>query len=141
MIYISIENQKINFTKGTKMKKITITAVLVFALIAALAFNESISSKANSDPLPLPAFNIRVMQYGGTTPQENAQVKYYLGSSLEYEGSTDGNGWCNITLQTGTYNVYVYYPPQPNDDRSGSLLNFYHDSNDNETIVLGPEYK
>ncbi|MBK6875300.1 MAG: hypothetical protein IPG99_02225 [Ignavibacteria bacterium] len=123
------------------MKKISITAVLVIALIATLAFNETISSKANSDPLPLPAFNIRVMQYGGTTPQQGAQVLYYLGSSLQYDGRTDANGWCNITLQAGTYNIYVYYPPQPNDGCSGSLLNFYHDSNDNETIVLGPEYR
>ena len=122
------------------MKKITITAVLVIALIATLAFNETISSKANSDPLPLPAFNIRVMQYGGTTPQQGAQVIYYLGSTYVTEELTNGDGWCYKTLETGTYNVYVYYPPQPNDGRSGSLLNYYHDSNDNETIVLGPEY-
>jgi hypothetical protein len=122
------------------MKKITITAVLVIALIAMLAFNETISSKANSDPLPLPAFNIRVMQYGGTTPQQGAQVKYYLGSTFVTEDLTNGDGWCYKTLETGTYNVYVYYPQQPNDGRSGSLLNYYHDSNDNETIVLGPEY-
>ena len=122
------------------MKKITITAVLVIALIATLAVNETISSKANSDPLPLPAFNIRVMQYGGTTPQQGAQVIYYLGSTYVTEELTNGDGWCYKTLETGTYNVYVYYPPQPNDGRSGSLLNYYHDSNDNETIVLGPEY-
>jgi hypothetical protein len=122
------------------MKKITITAVLVIALIATLAVNETISSKANSDPLPLPAFNIRVMQYGGTTPQQGAQVIYYLGSTYVTEELTNGDGWCYKTLETGTYNVNVYYPPQPNDGRSGSLLNYYHDSNDNETIVLGPEY-
>ncbi len=120
------------------MKKITIMAVLVIALIATLAFNESNSSKANSDPLP--GFNIRVMQYGGTTPQQGAQVKYYLGSTFVTEDLTNGDGWCYKTLETGTYNVYVYYPQQPNDGRSGSLLNYYHDSNDNETIVLGPEY-
>ena len=115
------------------MKKISITAVLVIALIATLAFKETMSSKANSvcqrpDP-------------HGPPPQQGAQVLYYLGSSLQYDGRTDANGWCNITLQAGTYNIYVYYPPQPNDGCSGSLLNFYHDSNDNETIVLGPEYR
>ena len=122
------------------MKKITITAVLVIALIATLAFNETISSKANSDPLPLPAFNIRVMQYGGTSPQVNAQVLYKVGGSTVYDGRTDENGWCYITLATATYDVYVYYPAQPNDGQSGSLLGYYHDSNDNETIVLGPNY-
>jgi hypothetical protein len=122
------------------MKKLMkLSGLILLLAFAALAVSNLNDTNANSDPLP--AFNIRVMQYGGTTPQENAQVKYYLGSSLQHDGRTDGNGWCNITLQTGTYNVYVYYPPQPNDGCSGSLLNYYHDSNDNETIVLGPEYR
>ena len=122
------------------MKKITITAVLVIALISTLAFNETISSKANSDPIPLPAFNIRVMQFGGTSPQVDAQVKYMVGGSTVYTGTTNENGWCYITLATATYDVYVYYPAQPNDGQSGSMLGYYHDSNDNETIVLGPNY-
>lgn len=120
------------------MKKITITAVLVIALIATLAVNETISSKANSDPLP--GFNIRVMQYGGISPQQGASVKYFIGTTLQFSGTTDVNGWCYTTLETGTYDVYAYYPPQPNDGQSGSLLGFYHDSNDNEVIVLGPNY-
>lgn len=122
------------------MKKLkVITGLLLILATAILAVSTLKDVNANSNPLP--AFNIRVMQYGGTTPQQNAQVIYYLGSTYADEGTTDGNGWCYKTLQTGTYNVYVYYPPQPNDGRSGSLLNYYHDSNDNETIVLGPEYK
>ncbi|MBK9333013.1 MAG: hypothetical protein IPM96_11565 [Ignavibacteria bacterium] len=124
--------------KGIKMKKITISAVLLFAVIATFAVNETISSKANSDPLP--AFNIRVMQYGGASPQINAQVIYKVGGSTVHTGTTDVNGWCYITLATATYDVYVFYPAQPNDGQSGSLLGYYHDSNDNETIVLGPNY-
>ncbi|MBK9333019.1 MAG: hypothetical protein IPM96_11595 [Ignavibacteria bacterium] len=120
------------------MKKIIISTVIVLAAIATFAVNETISSKANSDPLP--AFNIRVMQYGGTSPQINAQVLYKVGGSIVYEGETDANGWCYITLATATYDVYVYYPAKPNDGQSGSLLGYYHDSNDNETIVLGPNY-
>jgi hypothetical protein len=122
------------------MKKKIISTVIVLAAIATFAFNETISSKANSDPIPLPAFNIRVMQYGGTSPQVNAQVVYKVGGSTVHTGTTDVNGWCYITLATATYDVYVYYPAQPNDGQTGSLLGFYHDSNDNETIVLGPNY-
>lgn len=122
------------------MKKLTKVIGLIL-ILAAVTLAASNLTDVNANSNPLPAFNIRVMQYGGTTPQEGAQVLYYLGSSLQYDGRTDANGWCNITLQAGTYNIYVYYPPQPNDGCSGSLLNFYHDSNDNETIVLGPEYR
>ena len=120
------------------MKKITITAVLVIALIATFAVNETISSKANSDPLP--GFNIRVMQYGGTNYQNGAEVVYKINGNVVHTGITWDNGWYYTTLEAATYDVYVYYPPRPNDGRSGSLLGYYHDSNDNETIVLGPNY-
>jgi hypothetical protein len=80
------------------------------------------------------------MQYGGISPQQGASVKYFIGTTLQFSGTTDVNGWCYTTLETGTYDVYAYYPPQPNDGQSGSLLGFYHDSNDNEVIVLGPNY-
>ncbi|MBK8982058.1 MAG: hypothetical protein IPM38_06970 [Ignavibacteria bacterium] len=121
------------------MKKIIISTVIVLAAIATFAVNETLSSKANSEPLPLPAFNIRVMQYGGTSPQVDAQVNM-VGGSTVFTGTTNSNGWCYTTLATDTYNVYVYYPAPANDGQSGSLLGYYHDSNDNETIVLGPNY-
>lgn len=122
------------------MKKIIISTVIVLAAIATFAVNETISSKANSEPLPLPAFNIRVMQYGGTSYQNGAEVVYKINGNIVHTGLTWDNGWYYTTLDTDTYDVYVYYPPRPNDGRSGSLLGYYHDSNDNETIVLGPNY-
>jgi len=122
------------------MKKIIISTIIVLAAIATFAVNETISSKANSEPLPLPAFNIRVMQYGGTSYQNGAEVVYKINGNIVHTGLTWDNGWYYTTLDTDTYDVYVYYPPRPNDGRSGSLLGYYHDSNDNETIVLGPNY-
>jgi hypothetical protein len=103
------------------MKKLkVITGLLLILATAILAVSTLKDVNANSNPLP--AFNIRVMQYGGTTPQSGAQVIYYLGSTYVTEGDlTNGDGWCYKTLETGTYNVYVYYPQQPNDGRSGSL--------------------
>ena len=38
------------------MKKILISTAIVLEAIATFAVNETISSKANSEPLPLPAF-------------------------------------------------------------------------------------
>ena len=55
------------------MKKFkVITGLLLILATAILAVSTLKDVNANSNPLP--AFNIRVMQYGGTTPQENAQV-------------------------------------------------------------------
>jgi hypothetical protein len=92
------------------MKKLMKVIGLIL-ILAAATLTVSNLTEVNANSNPLPAFNIRVMQYGGTTPQEGAQVKYYLGSTYVTEGQTNGDGWCYKTLETGTYNVYAYYPP------------------------------
>ncbi|MEO7357978.1 MAG: hypothetical protein ABIY50_10730 [Ignavibacteria bacterium] len=140
MFQFALLELKFKKEKGKMKKKLLIPAILIIAIFTAVVFNETILTKANAEPLPLPGLNIRVMQTGGSSPQANAQVLYKVGGTTVYDGRTGSNGWCYITLATATYDVYVYYPALPNDGQSGSLLNYYHDSDDNETIVLGPNY-
>jgi len=119
-------------------KKILIPAIVIIAIVAALVINKDIFSNSNSEPFP--PFNIRVLQTTGSTPVQNAQVRYWTGGTNVYTALTDIDGWCYITLAAGTYDVYVYYPAQPNDGQAASLLSYDHDGVDNETLRLGPNY-
>jgi hypothetical protein len=120
------------------MKKLIIPLIILFAIIVLLIANETILLKANTGDYP--GFNIRVMQTGNTTYQNGAQVIYKQGGTTIETGTTSGLGWYYTTLPTGTYDVYVYYPPQPNDAQAGSLLGYYHSTVDNITITLGGVY-
>ncbi|MFZ1319942.1 MAG: hypothetical protein WAT71_00150 [Ignavibacteria bacterium] len=122
------------------MKKFKVIAAIVFFAVAGFFATQIISSDANADPNPLPGFNIRVMQVGGTNYQNGAEVVYMQGSTTVHTGTTFDNGWYYTTLPTGTYDVYVYYPARPLDGQSGNLLNYYHSGDDYKTIVLGPNY-
>lgn len=122
------------------MKKLIIPIVIVFAIVASFILNATIFSKANAEINLNPNFNIRVMKTGGASPQSSAEVVYKQGGTTVESGTTDGNGWCYKTLSSGTYDVYVYYPAQPNDGQAGTLLGYYHNTNDDITIVLGPNY-
>ncbi|MCY7361382.1 MAG: hypothetical protein LH629_04830 [Ignavibacteria bacterium] len=119
-------------------KKIFIPAILIIAIFTALVINKDLFS--NPEALPLPNFNVRVLQTTGSSPVENAQVRYWTGEVNVYTGITLSDGWCNVTLATGTYDVYVYYPAKPNDGQSSSLLSYNHDGNDSETLRLIPNY-
>jgi len=121
-----------------KTKIFTIPALLVLLISSYFIINSY--STLKSEPMPAPYFNVRVLQYGGTISQNNAEVVYKQGGSTVYTGTTDNNGWVYTTLASGTYDVYVYYPARPNDQQSGSLLNHYHDGDENVSITLGPVY-
>ena len=119
--------------------KIFIIPVLLVLLISSYFVLNSYST-LKSEPMPSPYFNVRVFQYGGTIPQNNAEVVYKQGGSTVYTSTTDNTGWVYTALASGTYDVYVYYPARPNDQQSGSLLNHYHDGDENVSISLGPVY-
>lgn len=119
--------------------KIFIIPVLLVLLISSYFVLNSYST-LKSEPMPAPYFNVRVLQNTSSSPQVNAQVIYKQNGTTIYSATTDINGWVYYSLNSGTYDVYVYYPAQPNDQQSGTLLNHYHDGDENVTISLGPVY-
>ncbi len=121
-----------------KKKIYVIPAFLVLVISSYFALNSF--NKGKTEPPPAPYFNVRVLQFGGSSPQYNAEVVYKQNGNTVYSANTNTNGWVYYSLATGTYDVYVYYPARPNDQQSGQLLNHYHDGDEDVSITLGAVY-
>ncbi len=110
----------------------------MLTLILSSAFVIQYASNTSDQENVAPAlyFNVRVYQYGGTTPQSGARVDYKQNGATVESGTTGNDGICYKNLNSGTYDVYVVYPDRPNDSSSGSLIGHYHDGDETVNVTL-----
>lgn len=108
-------------------KKLIITSVFLLTLILTSAFISQYSSGTADNEItkPAPYFNVNVSRVG-------ARVDYKQGGVLIHSGLTGNDGVYYTSLNSGTYDIYVYFPDRPNDSSSGSLIGHYH--NGDETV-------
>jgi hypothetical protein len=126
-------------------KKIILSSLIFVALLSfyglytvKTAESAGISKQSN---VTLPKFNVKVVQYlNPNQPQQGAEVVYKQNGNELHSDITDGNGIVYWNAASGTYDVYVYYPPRPNDQQLGTLLGHYHSGDELVTIQLGPYY-
>lgn len=114
--------------------KILSTALFVILFSVFFLNNNSYSQDK------LPAFNVKVLQHMSTNPAAGVTVIYKLNGVTVHTGITDTDGKVYWTANSGTYDIYVFYPAPPNDGQSGTSLGFFHNGPDLVTISLGPWY-
>lgn len=123
------------------MKKLIVPAIILIAVIAAFAVNETIFSKANVEPYP--TFQVTVYQTGGSPTQPYAEVIVENSSGTPVKtGTTDGSGVVSWVWDQpyGNYTVKSWYPARPNDGQSGQTLVSYSGSSTYTSVTLGRNY-
>ena len=117
-----------------KRKIYIIPAFLILVISSYFVLNSFNTVK--TEPPPAPYFNVRVLQFEGSSPQVNAEVVYKQNGNQITSGISNSDGWVFKSLNSGTYDVYVYYPARPNDQQSGQLLNHYYDVDEEVNITF-----
>ncbi|MCX7877039.1 MAG: carboxypeptidase-like regulatory domain-containing protein [Ignavibacteria bacterium] len=88
-----------------------------------------------------PNFCVTVVQDAQpNTPVPDARVIWYQNGQEIRRSTTGSDGRTCVHLPAGTYDVYAYYPPPPNSNQSGKLLNYNHVPPTNVTIMLSPPW-
>lgn len=119
-------------------KRIVLLSLLLiaFTVIFTLLGSGYVNEEDNT-----PNFNVKVVKHlMPNQVQPGAKVIWKQKGQIVWEQNISEDGIAYANLPTGTYDVYAYYPPPPNDYQSGYLLNHYHGTHEMVTIMLGPQY-
>jgi hypothetical protein len=111
--------------------------VAVFAVVLSFGFKGA----ENADDVP--QLKIKVVKHllpNEVQPNAEVEVKIAGTNTVVARDLTNQQGMFYAYLQTGYYDIRVWYPERPNDYQSAQKLNHYHHNQDIVTIMLGPQY-